>query len=754
MKTISKKIFFSLIFLFTLMASEKQDANKKNSNDTQEDQKAIVRKISKNLPMKKGSDFEPKAVELNFENASLKTFLDYIQDLLKVTFIIQEEKTADPSRPSPGQPQPKNLSEIKINYRSFSGISTKQIWALVDLFLETAGFARVSQKNIGKNIYRIIPIPQSNRAPISSYIGTNIESLPNTGRIRYVYFAQNTSITDLKNLANQIKSSSSGPIEVFDNLKAMVLTDSAYNIKSLLKIIQEIDAGSTPEVLSILKLENAEAADVAKLYETLRGKDEPFKRAFEPKKQGSFYFPQDAKVIPEPRTNSLILLGSKDAISRIEDFITKNLDSKLKKLPSPIHVYELNYAPAEQVADILNKVSQFGSDTEAAKYGGVRGGQKYFTKLTVTPDKQGNRLLIRCSEEDFKLLKPTIDELDQKQPQVVIEVLIVDIRLDKTKAMYSALRNKNDSRVNFQTSGFFGQGIQVQNTEATNYSGSLITNLINLATSAIAGSTVLSLGKESVWALVSSLEQFTELNIISNPFIVATNKYKSLVSLGTTRRVISGTVFGGSETNQSERTSLSAKLQVQITPQINSFGIINLDIEVLIEEFTAPFSDPDASGNKSEKVIKTNANVADGEVLALGGLIRNKADNSQSEVPLLGRIPIIGYLFKNKQDTATNSNLLIFMSPKIIKGENSKISSYTNTKANYARGMLCEAENQEVEQDPIYQLWFKNKYDNPMDQLNQMVPPQTSPAQTPVLIQPMQAKHYSLIKPSMEATND
>ena len=665
----------------------------------------------------------PQAVELNFENASLKTFINYVESLFEINFIIQEapKETFKPGIYQPPQQQTKSLTDTKINYRSFRPMSKNQILALLDLFLENSGFARVAQKNVGKNVFRIISLPQSNRTAIPVYIGTHLEELPNNGRIRYIYFAENSSIADIKSLATQLKSSTAAPVETFDNLKAIILTDSAYNIKSLLKVLQEVDGASTPEVLSILKLRNAEAVDVAKLYETLRGKDEPFKRAFEPKKTGSYYFPQDAKVIPDPRTNSLILLGSRDAISRIEDFVTKNLDTKLRKLPSPIHIYELNYAPAEQIADILNKVSQFGSDTDAAKFGGVRGGQKYFTKMSVVADKQGNRLLIRCSEEDFKLLRPTIDELDQRQPQVVIEVLIVNITLNKEKAIYSALRNKNDSKVNFQTSGFFGNGIQVQNTDATNYSGSLITNLINLAVSAVAGSTVLSLGKESVWALLSSLEQYTELNIISNPFLVATNKYKSQVSLGTRRRVVSGTVFGGTTTSQNELTSLDATLKVSITPQINSFGIINLDIEVLIEEFTE-LADQ-SNGNKSVKTVKTNANVADGEILALGGLIKNKENKDQSEVPILGRIPIIGYFFKNKDDKATNDNLLIFMSPKIISPEQNSIGSYTHTKAAYARDILCEVENQEVKKDPIYQWWFKDKYDKPMNQLDAMVTP-------------------------------
>src|SRR3990167_1913915 len=749
---------FKNIFLLIILATAFYINGDNNKHDIQEDHKAIQEKIkSDENTIKPKINTKNQAVEINFENANLKTFLNFIENVFSVTFILPKE-IGGAAKPRVGnQPQQKKVEDSKINYRSFSPMSEKQIWALLDIFLENSGYARVAQKNIGKNVYKIITLPQSNRSAIPTYIGSELEELPNSGRIRYVYFVQNSTIQQIQDLVNKIKSSSA-QTEVFQNLKAIIITDGAYNIKSIIKLIKEIDTSSTPEVLSILKLQNAEASDVASLYDKLRGKDEPYKAQFGQKKEGSFYFPQDAKVIAELRTNSLVVLGTRDAVYRIEDFISKYLDTKLKKLPSPIHVYELNYAPAEQLAEILNNVCKFGQDSAektAAEFGGVRGGQKYFSKMFVEADKQGNRLLIRGSDEDFKLIKPTIAELDRRQPQVVIEVLIVNITLNKEKAIQSALRNKNSSRVNFQTSGFYGSGIQVDSS-ASEYTGILFTNLINLATAAVQGSTVISLGKESVWALLSSLETMTEVNVISNPFLVATNKYKAQVALGSTRRVTSGTVIGGNAQQQNELSSFSANLEVNITPQINSFGIINLDIEVKIEEFT----DADqSSGNKSNKIVKTNANVADGEILALGGLIKNRNQKAQSEVPLLGRIPIIGYFFKNKDDQTLNDNLLIFMAPKIVSPQQNKIGSYTQKKADFVRGMLCETEQQEVQRDPIYQWWFKEKYDQPCEQLNALVIPQRNvkevkdvqmPVESAKIIKqeiPRVDKHFSLVKP-------
>lgn len=698
--------------------SEPKKEEKKSTNTAQKKEEG------KNKEKKLRQAKKKESIELNFENASLQKFLDYVMDIFDVTFIFDDGvPSAAPAQPTFGVPTPpaKPLTDIKINFRSHRPMTESQIWSLVDLFLETANYSRVAQPNVSPKIYRIIPVTLANKAVLPTYIGTPVDGLPDHGRIRYIYFAINSPIDQLRSLVSQLKSTNA-QLEMFSDVRALILTDNAYNIKSLIKIIQELDTGAIPEVLSIVKLQNSDASDFVKFYDALRGKEDQFRRA-EIRRTSSFYFPPEVKIIPEPRTNSLIMLGSKDVVRRIEDFIVTHYDTKLRKLPSPIHVYELNYAPASQLADILNAVTAFGQETDAGKFGGMRSGEKYFNKMFVQADTQGNRLLIRGSEEDFKLIRPTIQELDQRQPQVVIEVLITSLRLDKNKAIQSQLRNPFNEKINFQTSGFFGNGVQV---DTTNASGGLITNLINLATSAVVGTTVFTLGKESVWAILGVLQKTTELNIVSNPFLVATNKYQASVSLGETRRVISGEVVGGADASQNQISSLSALLEVKITPQINRHGIINLDIDVKIEEFTR--ADP-SNGDKSIKSVHTNSNVADGEVLALGGLIKNTRRKTETGFSLLSKIPIVGYLFKNRSDEIVNDNLLIFMTPRVISPHPDRIHPYTQNKAHYVRTVFTEIENSESKKDPIYQWWFKDPVNDPKDQLNTMVKPDIEEAE-------------------------
>jgi len=642
----------------------------------------------KKKQIKRVKQEEPK-LELNFENAALKNVLDFISNAFDVRFfpddaIIDERKL-------------KGVGDIKINFKSNKPFSLQEAWNFLDLVLNTAGLSRVKMPGI-EGMYRITLIEIANKSNIPGFIGTDPKLLPDYERIRYLYFVKNKQVTQIRDLLAKLQSKNA-LLDIYQDLNAIIMTDNSYNIKALMQIVQELDAAELPEMLSILKLKSADASDVVKLYESLKGKEDVF-RPFQETKKSGLHFTQDLRVIAEPRTNALIIFGPKDSVKKLEDFIKNHVDRTLESQPSKIHVYELNYAPAEQIANILNTVTQFGADSDAARFGGIRGGEKYLSRLYFEPEKQGNRLIVRGDHEDYKLVKPIIAELDQQQPQVAIEVFIVTINMTNTKGFGSQIRNKTDETVDFQTSGFSGNSIQVNPT-----TGSLVTNLINLATAAVQGSTVISLGKGSVWGIFSILSQISDSKIIANPFLVATNKYTATVSLGETRRIITGTIVGASN-QTTEQGNMDANLTVSITPQINDFGIVNLDIDVTIDNFTNDNANSVSFGNKDTRKVHTNANVADKEVLALGGLIRNRSEVQRSGVPILSSIPLLGLLFTNKRNVIIKDNLVIFMSPTIIRPHKELVSPYTQNKAELVRLTLDDIDSRTNKRDPVYKWLF------------------------------------------------
>ena len=651
-------------------------------------------------------------VSFNFEAASLKTFLEEIQQIFKVSFIFDDEIKA--TQVDGGT----ESKDVKITYRTNQPFTFEQAWAVVDAFLSIAGLSRIPVGS-SKQIFRITKTDLAIREALPTFIGTIPQDLPENGLIRYVYFLKNSSADQISQTIRDLRNNKTSYLNTYAELNALVFTDQAYNIKTLMRIVQELDSACNPVAISVLKLKEADAIEVEKIYNDLKGRGgsqsgNPY--GMPPSKSDAQHFLQEATVIAEPRTNTLIIVGPPEANSRIEKFITTHIDTKLTKKRSKIHTIELNYIPAEQVAEIFNKVTEFGNSGSSTSglggYGAPKEAEKYFGKMVFEAEKQSNRLLVRGEEEDFKVVSEIIKNMDKAQPQVAMEVLIVNLTATSNKGTSSQINNKKSGPVNFQTSGFGGTGAPSSGSGIQLSSdNSLVTNLINLATSAQVGSTVISLGKSSVWALLSVLNQDSKTNVLSNPFLVTTNKYPASTSLGQIRRIIIGNVQG-SNNNTQERGDATAELNVKITPRINSTNLINLDIDILIEEFTGEATDPLTAGNKNVKTLHTNATIADGEVLVLGGLSKDSNKMSNGGVPILSKIPILGNLFKNKSQVLSKENLIIFITPKVIRPEHN-LGSYTRNKAEFVTDIIQEIDRRDRPRDPIARWVFadQNKHE-------------------------------------------
>jgi len=653
-------------------------------------------------------DEEEEIIELNFENADLQNFIKQVEDIFEVTFI-----SDDAIQPlAQGR---KQIKGNKISFKTQEPLSKKEAWNLFVTFLEIAGFALVPQPD--PRIYRITTIPTARKSPITAFIGVDYTQLPeNDEIIRYVYFIQNSSVDSIKNVIDPLRSSASSLV-VLKEHKAFILTDKAYNIRTLMQIVNELDKASMPQSMSILKLRRADAKQVKELYDSLiQPADRGTSRFFSRKQPTSLFFPESTRIIVEPRTNALVLLGPKDALQRIEDFIVKNIDVELDQPYSPLYTYQLKYADAETIAEIMNNVTQYGKETEAGKSGGVRGIDKYLRPMSFVAEQETNKLIIKGYYEDYLKARKIIEKLDEAQPQIAIEVLILAISATDIKELGTQLRSKKPGgpdgligqNVEFQTSGLFGGTSSiVENEDATRGVDRLLGDILKVVVGAKAGNTILALGQDAfgVWGVFQALQTFTDAEIISNPFLIATNKTPATVYLGEERRIQTATIVGTSEVPSFG--SDEAKLEVKLTPQINSDGMIILDLVITINDFVDSVNLTDATKNIRE--IKTSTIVANKEVLALGGLIRNRITRNQTKTPFLGDIPVLGWLFKNQSKVEQKQNLLILISSRIIEPGSERIAhEFTEERVADYYGTIDGMRQEAQKRDPIHKLFFES----------------------------------------------
>lgn len=658
-------------------------------------------------------------IEFYFEDADIMNLLTQISELFNnVTFITDD--IIDPL--SPGG---KALKGNKISFKTHHPLSKKSAWNLFLTFLDLAGFALVPQSEPG--FYRVVTSERAQKSPVPTFIGTDSQKLPENDQIiRYVYFIQNARVDTIKDIVSAFMKSPNHAI-ILQEIKALVITDRAYNIRSLMEIVHELDQVSMPQSMSVLKLVSADASDVKALYDSITKTDEqqPNKLFAARKQPTALYFPENTRMIAEARTNSLIIFGSADAIKKIEDFIKQYIDIELEKPYSPLHTYQLRYANAVTIADIMNNMTQFGADSAAGKTGGVRGGDKYLKPMTFTPEPSTNTLIVKGDYEDFLKASEIIKKLDEPQPQVAVEALILTLDFEDQKELGTQIRNRVP-----ESSGLLGNNVAIQTSGirlggtpkgvVTNPNGPgsdrLLGNLINLAVNAVAGNTVVSLGADvfGVWGIFGILQTIANTQVVSNPFVVATNKTKATVSVGQVRRVVTSTVFAGSN-DQTALGDFEAQLKLEVTPQINSDGMIVLKLNVLFENFVSPITD-DQETAKQTRVIDTRTIVADKEVIAIGGLIQNVVMENLTKVPILGDIPILGWLFKNKRKDIVKRNLLILISTRIIEPEVTEVvDAHTQLKLRDYYETVEGFHDPGERRDPVYKRFFDNKYEGSAD---------------------------------------
>ncbi len=240
-----------------------------------------------------------------------------------------------------------------------------------------------------------------------------------------------------------------------------------------------------------------------------------------------------------------------------------------------------------------------------------------------------------------------------------------------------------------------------------NYADSDADATKTIAGLATSGSTLISFNDNDgkTWSILQVLDTLQYSKILSHPHVISTNNQTSLIKIGQSR-LVAGGVQNADATATVKQETIEADLQVKITPRVSEGKIVNLTVEIKIQEFLGTAD----SGNntRANRTIVTNANVKDGDILALGGLIRTTDQNGLNETPILSKVPIFGWFFKNRTEQKDSTNLTVFISPMIILPRlRSGMSEFTKDYINVSRGYAKEGALFDTLKEPITRWFFK-----------------------------------------------
>jgi general secretion pathway protein D len=428
----------------------------------------------------------------------------------------------------------------------------------------------------------------------------------------------------------------------------------------------------------------------------------------------------------------------------------------------------LQYLDAKPFAPLLQNIlkNQRQGGTEQSKTESGQGGvERFFDEVIVIADQAetisgeqpgtssmgSNSLIIAARNDDYARIKKLIEELDIPERQVIIEVLIADLTIQDIASLGANVRNPLNSglpsNVNFQSSMLStGSGNSTFLTNAVANPATIQSDLLrkaynlnqqitqdcdpgttNACLSAAAffsqGTTLFSFndaGTGQTWGIAQVRKFLDNSKVLSHPHLIATNNKEAEIVLEEqrlTRDQGSGSTGG---TTTQTRKWIPAALKVIITPRISSGDIVNLKVVIDINQFEFPAADFTNVGVQSENTanritrnVTTSANVRTGQILALGGLTRVDTTVEQLETPLLAKIPIIGWMFKNRTNTTNKNNLTVFISPTIIEPRiRGGIGAYTKNQVQLIKSYSREGMLFDNLRDPITRWFFKAQRDD------------------------------------------
>ena len=497
---------------------------------------------------------------------------------------------------------------------------------------------------------------------------------------------------------------STGNIITYPPTNTLILTETAATIDRMVKIMKQLDQPDSSGELTVLPLRFADAEEVAKIcQEVIVDQGSSTKKRTNKKisttQEGS------SKIIAYTKTNSLIVVASSEDLEKITGLLA-TLDQEPKEEEADINVYYLENADAETLATTLNEIltgvkaaqSQSNNNNQAGTKAAVNSQQ-----VSITADKPTNALIINAQQKDYAAIKNIIRKLDIKRKQVYVEALILELSMDATKelgaSLAGALTTGGDSAVVVGTGSdtTLASMTSTDSMLATTVNGILLGGLFNTVNVTAADGTSYSVPALS--ALLSLSKTDDNVNILSAPRLLTSDNEEAEIIVGENIPIVTEKLTDSDSENVTVSVERQdAALTLRFTPQVIENNLVRLNI---YQEVTGVVEDSESNSNGptlTKRVIRNTVLAQSKKTIILGGLIDTQVTRTEIKVPLLGDIPVLGWLFKTKTTSEKKKNLLVFITPTIVKNADD-IRQLTNENKAKAQEMLTNEQHAELPAD-------------------------------------------------------
>jgi general secretion pathway protein D len=605
------------------------------------------------LAIAPGARAEDATIALNFQDVEIPVLARFVSEVTGRNFIVDDRVRG------------------KVSIISPTRIAPEEVYLVFQSVLQVKGFTTVPSGAFTK----IVPIRDARESGATGGAEVVTRILP------LVHAEAMALIPVLQPLVSK-----DGLLTAYPPRNSLVVVDAEANVERIATLLADLD-GPSAGTLETIPLRFASAPELA---ESLRA-------------GSSAEGDRSLTVVADARTNTLVLGGTAAAVRRARALVER-LDQTPAHASSDIHVIPLRHADAEAMVRVLSQLLGLptgppppppprGSSLARAGSGarltsGYDGGmgqsapapeaavpaaaaagtaEALEAPVRLTADAATNALVVSATPQDWETLRAVVATLDAPRRQVFVEAIIVEATVDRARTL----------GVEFQaTTGLGGYtGLAQANLGPLASAVTDPTSLPGLLLAAASNRTVRLPNGQEVPAqtfLLTALEADSEVNVLSAPNIVTTDNEEAEIVVGRNVPFIASRATSASNLENLfttiERHDVGVMLRLR--PQITADDFVRLTIfeEVSdIEEVTIGGSDPDLVGPTTTiRSASTSVAARDGQTVVIGGLLSDSLREREQRVPYLGRIPVLGNLFKRSDGRRTKTNLLVFLTPHIL----------------------------------------------------------------------------------------
>ncbi len=599
----------------------------------------------------------------------------------------------------------------KINVRSYDLLNDEQYYQFFLNVLQVYGYAVVETDN---NIIKVI----KDKDAKTSAIRVADDNSPGLGdeMVTRIVALYNTEAKQLAPLLRQLNDNAGGGNVVnYDPSNVLMISGRAAVVNKLVDIVRRVDKQGDTEV-QVVPLQYASAGEIVRIVETLY-------RATTNQAQMPGQAP---KVVADERTNAVVVSGDEKSRQRVVTLI-KKLDAEQASTGNT-KVRYLRYAKAEELVEVLTGFAEKLDSEQAAASGQSQGSRSQRRSgINIMAHADTNALVISAEPDQMRTIESVINQLDIRRAQVLVEAIIVEVAEGDDVGFGIQWGSTDGGLTQFNNLGpsiaEVGAGVwSMQGEEGSKVcTGDICTENpdsrgdITLLAQALGKVNGMAWGVTSgdFGALIQAVAGDTKSNVLATPSITTLDNQEASFIVGDEVPILTGSQNssnGNSNPFQTvERKEVGVKLKV--VPQINEGSTVKLNIE---QEVSGINGKTGVDVTFATRRLTTTVMADSGQIVVLGGLINEETQESVQKVPILGDIPLLGYLFRSSSSGKKKKNLMVFIKPTIIR-DGITMEGIAGRKYNYFRALQLEQQDRGVNlmpnaDVPVLEEWDQSEF--------------------------------------------